>query len=160
MICSNCIKKDVCKHKEYLDMYSGLELNKCEYKKVEGMQPSTLSNISVSHFEKPKQPRLSREEVNEKILELSKQQNEPPTLREMITCEICGAVDFKDQMHKCSKCGNWVCSSCSLELPTIGVDPNKPMETEFLCDNCWSQEQQEQEPDIEIVEEDNDSNDE
>ena len=54
MICSNCIKKDVCKHKEYLDMYSGLELNKCEYKKVKELVPQNVYEYLVQFYNKMK----------------------------------------------------------------------------------------------------------
>ena len=141
MICNNCIKKDVCKHKEYLDKYCGLELNKCEYKtegssvKAEGSP--VFPNISVTHLEKPKQPKLSREEINEKIIELSKKKEEPPKLKELVDCYICDTVDDKENMHKCSKCGKWVCSDCSIELPDFNANRDDPMATEIICTNCW-----------------------
>ena len=59
MVCNDCIKKDVCKHKEYLDKYCGLILNDCTYKKSEGssvktVEPLTFPNISVTQLEEPK----------------------------------------------------------------------------------------------------------
>ena len=141
MVCNDCIKKDVCKHKEYLDKYCGLILNDCTYKKSEGssvktVEPLTFPNISVTQLEEPKKQTLTREEVEEKILELSKPKDEP-TLKEMKVCELCGCTDYAEYIHKCSQCGKLVCSNCSIELSDHSADTNSPMAVETICDDCW-----------------------
>ena len=134
MICNDCIKKDVCKHKEYLDKYTGLELSKCDYKKAGNTDSPALPNITTVQ----EQPKMTREEINAKILELTNTNKPKPKLRRMISCSVCGATDFEDNMSKCSRCNKWVCSDCSIELPDMFVDTNSPMTTEVVCDNCWN----------------------
>lgn len=140
MICNDCIKRDVCKHKKYFDRYCGLELKRCECKKVEGPMPSTLPNIAISHLEDPKRPKpklLSREEIDKKIAELTKLNEEPPKLREIAICEICNKADYKDQMHECAECGRLICDDCSLELLDHNADSGTPMATDVMCNECW-----------------------
>lgn len=133
MICNDCIKKDVCKHKEYLDKYTGLELSKCDYKKAGSADSPALPNITTVQ----EQPKMTREEINAKILELTRKNEEPPKLREIAICEICHEADYKDQMHECAECGRLICDSCSLELLNHNADPEESIETDVMCNECW-----------------------
>ena len=133
MICNNCFKRDVCKHKEYLDKYIGLELSGCSYKKAENNTSAFPNITTIQNTE----PRMTREEVNEKIAELTKLNEEPPKLREIAICEICNEADYKDQMHECAECGRLVCDDCSLELLDHNADSENPMTTDVMCNECW-----------------------
>lgn len=72
MICKDCIKKDVCKHKEYLEKYPGLELSKCDYKKAGNTNSPASHILNNNLLVTTVQPKITREELNAKILEISK----------------------------------------------------------------------------------------
>lgn len=140
MICTNCIKKDVCKHYIYLKEYDGLILSDCNYKQL---NIGSIVKNNYGSYESSTALLSDRKDISDKIQEInnSKLTEEEKnknfkvvtTPSKLIECPSCGADIYPEDLTTCDSCGKDACPACS----TQSYDCNKEKFTN-MCDECWS----------------------
>ena len=146
-LCNNCGNKIICniysdalKHSIYAD----ISINTCEFynsKEVTQQPKSVTKNRSYGDFIRRN---IDRDKINELSNKYSKEKekNEAELKKEAKPkialdakpleldhkCPSCEAMTFKEDINKCSKCDNEICSCCA----TIDSETK-----EILCSKCW-----------------------